>query len=119
MFTVRTEAQFAAAHFLSNYQGKCEKLHGHNYRVVVSAKGEELGPGGMLLDFAILKQGLMRTLEGLDHCLLNDLPELGSDPSAERIARHIFITLKSILPDAPISAVEVYETETNMARYEP
>jgi 6-pyruvoyltetrahydropterin/6-carboxytetrahydropterin synthase len=119
MYTVRTEAHFAAAHFLSNYGGKCEKLHGHNYRVRASAKGEELGTGGMLVDFAILKNALARALERLDHSLLNDIPEFANDPSAERIACLVFGELRSLLPGVPVCAVEVYETETTMARYEP
>jgi 6-pyruvoyltetrahydropterin/6-carboxytetrahydropterin synthase len=55
MYTVKVEADFAAAHFLSRYHGKCENLHGHNYRVRLWARGETLGPGGMLADFGILK----------------------------------------------------------------
>jgi len=118
MFTARVEADFAAAHFLSHYRGKCEKLHGHNYKVRVYAKGRGLDEGGMLLDFGLLKTALREVLGQLDHSLLNDMAVFKNDPSAERIAKYIFDEIQKKLPDAPLSAVEVFETETSMARYE-
>jgi 6-pyruvoyltetrahydropterin/6-carboxytetrahydropterin synthase len=119
MYYVRVEAGFAAAHFLSHYQGKCERLHGHNYKVRAYAKGDRLGPGGMLLDFGALKGVLREVLDSLDHSLLNDLSDFAEDPSAERIAEYVFKALAARLPEAPLHAVEVFETETSMARYEP
>jgi 6-pyruvoyltetrahydropterin/6-carboxytetrahydropterin synthase len=119
MYFVRVEADFAAAHFLSKYRGKCERLHGHNYKVRAWAKGSELGSGGMLLDFGELKGALREVLSVLDHSLLNDLPVFEGDPSAERIAKYIFDAIAERLPGSPLSAVEVFETETSMARYEP
>lgn len=119
MYIVRVEDSFAAAHFLTHYHGKCERLHGHNYRVRVYARGSELDAGGMLLDFGILKAALREVLGGLDHSLLNDEPSFMGDPSAERIAALIFARLVERLPAAPLHAVEVFETEKNMARYEP
>jgi 6-pyruvoyltetrahydropterin/6-carboxytetrahydropterin synthase len=119
MYLVRVEADFAAAHFLRHYEGKCERLHGHNYKVRAWARGPSLGPGGMLLDFGELKTALRGVLEGLDHSLLNDRPEFDDDPSAERIAELVFKALALRLPSAPLQAVEVFETETSMARYEP
>lgn len=118
MYSVRVESSFAAAHFLAHYEGKCERLHGHNYRVRAWARGAELGAGGMLVDFGDLKSALRQVLEGLDHRLLNELPQFLDDPSAERIAKYIYDGIKERLPEAPLSAVEVFETETSMARYE-
>jgi 6-pyruvoyltetrahydropterin/6-carboxytetrahydropterin synthase len=119
MYSVRVEAEFAAAHSLTHYRGKCERLHGHNYRVLAYARGESLGEGGMLLDFGELKGALRSVLEALDHSNLNELPEFAGDPSAERIAELVFRRLALRLPAAPLQAVEVYETRTSMARYEP
>ena len=118
MYTIRVEADFAAAHFLSRYRGKCERLHGHNYKVRAYASGSSLGPGGMLIDFGELKLALRSVLEALDHSLLNDLPEFDNDPSAERIAEYIYKAVAKRLPEAPLRAIEVFETETSMARYE-
>lgn len=119
MYLVRVEAEFAAAHFLSHYKGKCERLHGHNYRIRVWARGVGLDEGGMLVDFGELKAALRRVLEGLDHSLLNEEPFFANDPSAERIAEFIFRRLREVLPEAPLHAVDVFETDVNMARYEP
>lgn len=119
MYTVRVEAEFSAAHFLSGYHGKCENLHGHNYRVRASARGADLDGSGMLLDFGDLKKALRQVCEGLDHRLLNEIPAFQDSPSAERIARHIFESLAGLLPGASLQAVEVFESDTSMARYEP
>ncbi len=119
MYTIRVEADFAAAHYLSHYHGKCERLHGHNYLVRVHAAGPELDEGGMLMDFGVLKGALRAVLSDLDHSNLNELPVFGGDPSAERIARHIHDRIRELLPDAPLSAVEVFETPTSVAAYIP
>jgi 6-pyruvoyltetrahydropterin/6-carboxytetrahydropterin synthase len=123
MYQARIEADFAAAHFLSHYRGKCENLHGHNYRVRLWAKGAELDEGGMLVDFGILKKILRGICAALDHTNLNDNPVFKNDPSAERIAAYIFEQAEAALRSeglnpALLYAVEVYETPTSMARYE-
>jgi 6-pyruvoyltetrahydropterin/6-carboxytetrahydropterin synthase len=119
MYYIRVEAGFAAAHFLTKYRGKCERLHGHNYKVRAYARGDSLGSGGMLVDFGELKGALRSVLEPLDHSLLNDISAFEGDPSAERIAEYVFKSLALRLPEAPLHAVEVFETDTSMARYEP
>ena len=123
MFSVRVEAEFAAAHFLSHYHGKCENLHGHNYRIRLWARGNTLDTGGMLADFGILKQALRTVTAALDHTNLNDNPSFNQDPSAERIAHFIFKEVEAMLPElqmdpALLWAVDVFETPRNMARYE-
>jgi 6-pyruvoyltetrahydropterin/6-carboxytetrahydropterin synthase len=119
MYRVRVEAEFAAAHSLTHYHGKCERLHGHNYRVRAWARGDALGEGGMLVDFGVLKSHLRAVIEGLDHSNLNDVGVFEGDPSAERIAEYVFRELAARMPGAPLEAVEVFETGTSMARYEP
>lgn len=117
MFEVRVEADFAAAHYLQDYHGKCEKLHGHNYRVLAHARGNELDSGGMLLDFSILKKALKNVCSELDHTNLNDNSYFSMNPSAERIAMYIYEKLKNQLPECPLYAIDVYETPTSRARY--
>ncbi|MDR0878610.1 MAG: 6-carboxytetrahydropterin synthase QueD [Treponema sp.] len=123
MYQARVEADFAAAHFLSHYRGKCENLHGHNYRVRLWVKGPDLDEGGMLVDFGLLKKILREVVAVLDHTNLNDLAEFENDPSAERIARWIFEKVEEKLLSVSVDpvllyATEVYETPTSMARYE-
>ncbi len=126
MFEIRVECDFAAAHFLKNYKGKCENLHGHNYLVMVSVQGAKLDQGGMLLDFSELKKALRQVCGKIDHTNLNDLPFFQDNPSAERIALYIYKELLELLPqlsrgeDSPkIKAVDVFETATSRARYIP
>jgi 6-pyruvoyltetrahydropterin/6-carboxytetrahydropterin synthase len=130
MFEVRVEADFAAAHFLKDYNGKCENLHGHNYKVFAHVKGTELNEGGMLLDFSLLKKVLKSVCKELDHTNLNDMEIFMNNPSAERIAMYIFnqifvkmkennidLSSKKSSESAVLSAVDVFETETSRARY--
>ena len=126
MFEVRVEADFAAAHFLRDYHGKCENLHGHNYKVFAHVKGNKLDGGGMLLDFSVLKGTLRDVCKTLDHTNLNDMPVFDQNPSAERIAMYIFNQITERVPElrftgdsdsAHLFAVDVFETETSRARY--
>ena len=119
MYTIRVDATFAAAHFLTEYHGKCERLHGHNYLVRAYARGMELDPAGMLVDFGDVKGRLREVCSSLDHGCLNDNPAFHQSPSAERIARYVFDEIARLDPAIPLSAVEVFETDTSMARYEP
>ncbi len=119
MFEIRVEADFSAAHFLSDYHGKCENLHGHNYKVYAHARGNVLDQGGMLCDFSVLKNALREVCGKLDHSNLNDMPVFSDNPSAERIAYYIFNELKKSLPDVPLYAVDVFETPSSRARFIP
>lgn len=119
MYTVRVEADFSAAHYLTEFYGKCENLHGHNYRLRAFARGDVLDKAGMLVDFGVLKGALRRVADSLDHRSLNDVPEFKNSPSAERIARYVFEAMLADVPGLPLCAVEVFETATSMARYEP
>jgi 6-pyruvoyltetrahydropterin/6-carboxytetrahydropterin synthase len=108
------------AHFLTRYHGKCERLHGHNYRVRVTAAGRELDEGGMLLDFGVMKAALRRITGELDHTSLNDYTAFSDGcPSAERIARLVYERMREQLPDANLTLVEVFETDINRATYSP
>ena len=125
MYKVRIEDDFAAAHFLRDYHGKCENLHGHNYKVFVYLKGESLNEGGMLYDFTFLKKDLKSILSILDHTNLNDLEINGKyvfnqNPSAERIAKYIFDKLieSSEQIKTLLYRVDVFETDKNRASYE-
>ncbi len=131
MFEVRVKDDFAAAHFLKDYHGKCENLHGHNYKVYVHVSGTQLDEGGMLLDFSILKKALKKVLASIDHTNLNDISFFKDNPSAERIAVYIYDSLiktlseegKDLSSSSPsgtkICRIDVFETDTNRARYIP
>ena len=122
------KADFAAAHFLRDYHGKCENLHGHNYKVYAHVQGSSLDEGGMLLDFTELKKALKAVCEKLDHRNLNDIDFFDQNPSAERIAVFIYNGIVEQIPDLKktddakkthLWAVDVFETDNNRARYMP
>lgn len=130
MFEVRVEADFAAAHFLKDYNGKCENLHGHNYKVYAHVRGSKLNEGGMLMDFSLLKAALRSVCKKIDHTNLNDLEIFRQNPSAERIAMYIYDGIIAELKkqgldlsyaegktEPVLFAVDVFETETSRARY--
>ncbi len=122
MFEVSVESGFAAAHRLRGYDGACERLHGHNYKVAVTVAGEGLGASGMLVDFKALKGALAGVLDRLDHrCLNDDLDDFKEgklNPTAENIARWIAERLAGELPDgAKLARVTVWESETSKATY--
>ncbi len=120
MYEVRAEAEFSAAHYLQDYHGKCENLHGHNYTVYAHARGTELDSGGMLVDFGILKKALREVCGKLDHTNLNDMEVFSHNPSAERIAEYVFTQVRELLPEQYrplLYAVDVFETPTSRARY--
>jgi len=124
MYEVSIDETFAAAHNLRNYHGKCEDLHGHNYRVRVVLAGKELDSTGLLYDFVHLKQVIRNVIGSLDHKYLNDLVPFDTiNPSAENVARHIHDQASKQLQQIPnavgISSITVWETDTSAATYRP
>ena len=123
MFEVTVEHTFAAAHFLRDYHGKCERLHGHNYKVQVTMRGSELDKAGMLVDFTEMKRALRAILEPFDHYNLNETePFTWLNPSAENMARFFAEKLGAELKvEVPVEVAEVkvWETDKQSATYRP
>jgi 6-pyruvoyltetrahydropterin/6-carboxytetrahydropterin synthase len=124
MYEVSVEETFAAAHNLREYEGKCEDLHGHNYKVRVVLAGKELDSVGLLYDFVHLKEIVRVVIQSLDHKYLNELPPFDKlNPSAENLALHIYNQASKQLRKAPngagIASITVWETETTAATYRP
>jgi 6-pyruvoyltetrahydropterin/6-carboxytetrahydropterin synthase len=95
IYELKIISDFAAAHNLRNFRGKCENLHGHNWTVEVVLRGHRLDDNGILIDFAEVKQYTRELLAQLDHNYLNDLPYFrDQNPSSENIARFLFEQLK-------------------------
>jgi 6-pyruvoyltetrahydropterin/6-carboxytetrahydropterin synthase len=121
MFVVSVQAHYDSAHFLRNYHGKCERLHGHRYVVEVALVSEELNETGIAFDFVDVKRQLRELAERLDHNNLNELePFTVVEPSAENQAKYFHDELKRTLPRAMADAVlyvRVWETPTQYAMY--
>jgi 6-pyruvoyltetrahydropterin/6-carboxytetrahydropterin synthase len=121
MYTVSVKAHYDAAHFLRNYKGKCERLHGHRYVVEVAVQSSGLNEAGIALDFVDLKKHVRGLAERLDHQNLNELPEFeGLETSAEVQARYFYDQLSSLLPREFAEGLlyaRVWETPTQWAQY--
>jgi 6-pyruvoyltetrahydropterin/6-carboxytetrahydropterin synthase len=123
MFEVTIEETFAAGHALRNYRGKCENVHGHNYRAEVTLEGAELDAIGLLVDFVELKRVVHAVLDRMDHQWLNDFPPFDAlNPSAENMAKYIYDEVSAGLKTKEgvrVASVRLWETDTASAAYFP
>lgn len=126
MFEVCVEQTFAAGHALREYKGKCENVHGHNYRVQVTVRGEQLNRIGLLVDFVDLKKSMKKVIDYLDHQFINDLPPFDKlNPSAENLAKYFYDEVSAGLTEhsngvsVSVAEVKLWETDTSLAIYRP
>ncbi|MDY6911274.1 MAG: 6-carboxytetrahydropterin synthase QueD [Chloroflexota bacterium] len=122
MYRVSVRQHFDAAHYLRNYQGKCEQLHGHRFQAAVTLESPELDQVGMAYDFSELKKHLREILERFDHVCLNDIAPFDQiNPSSENIATTIYRELEPQLKQTPVTifSVEVWESPESCAIYLP
>jgi 6-pyruvoyltetrahydropterin/6-carboxytetrahydropterin synthase len=120
MYELMVESKFAAAHQLRGYKGKCEKLHGHNWRVTVAVTAERLDEQGLAIDFHDLKKFLREVLDQLEHTFLNDIfPFTQINPSSENLAKWIYdnVTKKINNDNLEVASVTVWESDTASASY--
>jgi len=120
MFEVKIVTQFAAAHRLENFYGKCESLHGHNWKVEVFLAGKDLDATGLLLDFGVVKARTREVLEEIDHKYLNELAAFQDrNPSSENLAFYLFGRLEAMFTDdrVKVCRVNVWESDTSCASY--
>jgi 6-pyruvoyltetrahydropterin/6-carboxytetrahydropterin synthase len=120
MYKLKIISNFSAAHSLREYKGKCEALHGHNWKVEVVVSAANVDATGMVLDFSELKKLTATVLEELDHKHLNEIEYFTThNPSSEEIARYIFTTLKKAILDkkCTLEEISIWETDTSCASY--
>jgi 6-pyruvoyltetrahydropterin/6-carboxytetrahydropterin synthase len=120
MYLLKIITSFAAAHCLTNYQGDCENLHGHNWKVEVAVNACELDKAGLAIDFKILKAETNTLLKTLDHKYLNELPPFqGISPSSEHISRYLYLELSTRFnnDNIKVQSVTVWESEFASATY--
>ncbi len=137
MYELKTEACFDSAHFLTDYYGKCENLHGHRWRMVVYLQQATLQKEGtmrdMVLDFGVFKQEVRAIADELDHTFLVEKDSLSPvtvtalksegfsltilpfRTTAENLARYVCERLTA--RDLPVYQVDIYETPSNCATY--
>ncbi len=121
MYELTVEDHFSAAHNLREYNGECERLHGHNWRVEVRVEAEKLDGGGMVMDFRELKGALADVLAAIDHSYLNDVAPFDElNPTTENLCRHIAAQLDERLPGGVrLRCVSCWESDRCGACYFP
>lgn len=119
MFELIVEAGFSAAHSLRGYKGKCENVHGHNWKVQVFLRAEQLDKLGMVMDFKDVKNRAVEILEGFDHKNLNELAWFEKEnPTTENVAKALFYELSKKLPhEVSVTKVTTWESDGCGASY--
>ena len=120
MYELTVFSHFSGAHRLRYLHGRCEELHGHNWKVEAAVVSNRLNQEGVVIDFKILKQKLEKALQELDHTYLNDLPYFsGKEPSSENIAKYIYDRLRQELKGHHVilKRVSAWESDTACATY--
>jgi 6-pyruvoyltetrahydropterin/6-carboxytetrahydropterin synthase len=120
MYEVKIVTQFAAAHRLENFNGKCESLHGHNWKVEVFLGGKDLDGAGLLMDFGVVKARTKEVLEEIDHKYLNELAAFQDrNPSSENLACYLYERLGAIFNGdrVKVRRVNVWESDNSCASY--
>ena len=119
MYRISVESKFSSAHSLRDYPGKCAAVHGHNWKVRLTVRAENLGENGMVVDFGNLKAVLEEVIAPFDHVDLNRVPPFDEqNPTAENIARVIFEKAQQGLPaEVEVDKVQVWESDKNLVEY--
>lgn len=120
MYHLTIQTHFAAAHNLLNYNGDCENLHGHNWKIEATVSTEKLDEAGLGIDFKILKKHTNSIMDMLDHKYLNDLPPFKKiSPSSEHISKFIYDELVKSLQefDVRVDKITVWESDNACASY--
>ena len=124
MFQVTVDEIFSSGHALRGYKGKCENVHGHNYKVRVTLEGPQLDSVGLLCDFTHLKRVIREIVGGVDHKFLNDMAPFDViNPSAENLAKYFYdetTRQMNAMPEgARVTSITIWETDTTSATYRP
>ncbi len=122
MFEVSVDYSFAAGHALRGYKGKCENVHGHNYRVRVTVAGEQLNSTGLLMDFVDMRTAIKAVVDRLDHRFLNDVTPFDQlNPSAENLAKYFCEEIGPRIRDRGlrVQCVTIWETDLTSVTYRP
>jgi len=120
MYELTITANFSSAHCIRGYEGACENLHGHNWKVEVTVRSSVLDRLGMVMDFKAIKARTREAVDRLDHRYLNEVPPFDAvNATAENIAKHLFDEISASLgvPVVTVVSVKVWESETAAALY--
>lgn len=116
MYTVEVFSSFSSAHKLRGYKGKCENIHGHNWKVGVNVSSNGLSEIGIVVDFKEMKKLLKEVLQELDHKDLNDIEYFKKvNPTSENLAKYVYDELKK--KGLAVASISVWEADDSKATY--
>lgn len=122
MYEVMIQAEFSSAHALRNYRGKCENLHGHNWKIEIYVCGKSLDNTGLLVDFKELKTATKKVMDKIDHKVLNEIPpfDKACNPSSENISRYVLEEVGTQInnQNRVVYKVSAWETPSTVATYQ-
>ena len=122
MYEVMIQTEFSAAHALRGYGGKCENLHGHNWKIEIYVRGPRLNNIGLLIDFKELKTAAKKAMDTVDHKVLNEIPPFDDlcNPSSENIAKYVLDQVGSQVDnqECHVYKVRAWETPSTAASYQ-
>jgi len=119
MFKLKVESRFSAAHHLVDYPGVCQRIHGHNYRVLLTVTAAQLDGQGMIVDLMVVKGILEKCIKQFDHDLINNVPPFDrQNPTMENLAKYIYDWMKKELQQkAKVIGVELWESDDFSVEY--
>lgn len=119
MYKLSALLNFSSAHYLSDYDGYCARLHGHNWKVQVDVTANMLGDNGMAMDFKDLNEIAWEVIGKFDHQVINEVKPFDEiNPTAENLARYFYDEIKKTLPsDIKMSKIGLWETEKYLVEY--
>ena len=120
MYQITIETHFSSAHRLRDYNGECERLHGHNWKVEISVASDVLNDFGMVMDFKDIKSNVKPLIGKLDHQYLNDIPPFTEiNPTTENISKYLFDEFSKLIntDQIKVTKVEIWESTTSSASY--
>ena len=118
MYELTISGEFAAAHYLKGYQGPCQVLHGHTWKLEVTIHSAVLNELGLVVDFKELKSRLQEILKPLDHGCLNDLPAFqNTNPTTENLAKYIYQEFRRQSLPVQVKQVRVWESDSSSVIY--
>ena len=113
MYYLSIQTAISAAHFLNQYEGDCARLHGHNWKLEVSVKGDKLDETGMVIDFKDLHELCWQVAGKFDHQVINEVAPFDKmNPTAEHLAKFFYNEIGKLLPaDVYMHEISLWETE--------
>ena len=119
MYKLTSLSSLSAAHYLRDYKGTCQRIHGHNWKIEITIESDRMNGLGMVMDFKEIKELTWQAVGRFDHQVFNDIAPFDKlNPTAENISKHFYQEIAKLLPEGiKLSNVKLWETEKYCIEY--